>query len=205
VFREKEGLEEFLQRRDDIELSGHLLRLDRADSGSAFSKFDRKRSVFVGGLPREAQEDDVRQHFSQVGPVKAVRIIRDKATFMCKGIGFVHFADRSHVVKAIQQLHQQPFGPLERPLRVTKVLTEEAAKLQKEQTSMRKPGKRKAARAAPKVHPAERRIQKKLPVGVGKVEGREGARATTMKKARSMMDRWKKRAKGKGSVRKQAK
>ena len=95
----------------------------------------------------------------------------------------------------------------ERPLRVTKVMKEEEAKLQKEQTSMRKPGKRKAApsRAAPKVHPAERRIQKKSPVGVGKVEGREGARATKMKKARSMMDRWKKRGKGKGSVRKQAK
>ena len=37
VFREKEGLDEFLHSRDDIELSGHLLRLDRADSGSAFS------------------------------------------------------------------------------------------------------------------------------------------------------------------------
>lgn len=45
--------------------------------------------VFVGNLPWQITEDEVKEHFSQVGEVKDVKIIKDRETNKSKGFGFV--------------------------------------------------------------------------------------------------------------------
>jgi hypothetical protein len=65
------------------------------------SNTDPKRSLFVGGLDYAAKEEDVRVLFEELvkserGPsaeryITGVRIIRDAATQLGKGFGYVHF------------------------------------------------------------------------------------------------------------------
>lgn len=68
---------------------------------------DPKTSMFVGGLDYAAKEEDVRVFFEELvkaerGPaesrwVTGVRIVRDKATQLGKGFGYVHFVVRKHL------------------------------------------------------------------------------------------------------------
>jgi len=50
-------------------------------------------SVFVGNIPFEIEEEDLRNHFSDCGQIDNVRIIRDKKTNIGKGFGYVTFHD----------------------------------------------------------------------------------------------------------------
>lgn len=52
---------------------------------------DRKRSVFVGSLPFDAEEEELWKFFADCGAIDNVRLIRDKKTNIGKGIGYVQF------------------------------------------------------------------------------------------------------------------
>jgi len=103
--------------------SRHTLRADGVGESSTLTTFDRKRSVFVGNLPSNTGEADLRKVFKKAGEVNAVRVVRDKVTKQCKGIAFVLFEDRSSVKEALRC-----WGALvkDREIRVTKVQTRES-------------------------------------------------------------------------------
>lgn len=42
-------------------------------------------NIFVGDLPANVSETQLREHFDQYGEIKSVNIIRDKTTGACKG------------------------------------------------------------------------------------------------------------------------
>lgn len=42
-------------------------------------------NIFVGDLPHNITESQMRDHFSKFGDIKLVNIIRDKVTGLCKG------------------------------------------------------------------------------------------------------------------------
>ncbi|MCE7766833.1 hypothetical protein GQL56_29860, partial [Pseudomonas putida] len=48
--------------------------------------------VFVGGLDKDATEDDLRKVFSQVGEVTEVRLLMNPQTKKNKGFAFLRFA-----------------------------------------------------------------------------------------------------------------
>lgn len=50
-----------------------------------------KRSLFVGNLAFNIDDEAVRNHFEEFGTVEGVRLIRDKATGVGKGFGYVLF------------------------------------------------------------------------------------------------------------------
>lgn len=58
---------------------GHRLRADGVGAASRL-RFDRKRSVFLGALPRRCSEADVRWVLAEAGEVDAVRLVRDRKT-----------------------------------------------------------------------------------------------------------------------------
>lgn len=58
-------------------------------------------NVFVGDLPPDATEEDLRSAFESAGDVLEVRVMRDRVTNMGKGFGFVHFATREAYEKAL--------------------------------------------------------------------------------------------------------
>jgi len=52
---------------------------------------DHKRSVFVGNLPFDVQDEDLYTHFARCGEIEFVRAVRDKKTNVGKGFGYVQF------------------------------------------------------------------------------------------------------------------
>lgn len=60
------------------------------------------RNVYLGNLPEETTEDELREDLSKFGPIDTVKIVREKA------IGFVHFLSISNAIKAVTQLPQEP-------------------------------------------------------------------------------------------------
>ena len=47
------------------------------------------KKIFVGSLPSDATQDDVKDMFSEYGTVRSIDIARDIFTGKCKGFGFV--------------------------------------------------------------------------------------------------------------------
>ena len=70
--------------------------------------------VFVGNLPYEATEGEIRGHFAEVAPVSRVFMPLDRETGKPRGFAFVEFVGADDAALAIQKLHQKPF--LDRPL-----------------------------------------------------------------------------------------
>ena len=70
--------------------------------------------VFVGNLPYEATEGEIRDHFSGVAPVSRIFMPLDGETGKPRGFAFVEFAEAEHASLAIEKLNQQPFK--DRPL-----------------------------------------------------------------------------------------
>ena len=74
--------------------------------------------LFVGNLPYDATEEEIRQHFSRVGNLSYVSIPLDRETGKKRGFAFVEFADAQQAQEAIRQFNNQPFkgGPRTLPL-----------------------------------------------------------------------------------------
>lgn len=60
------------------------------------------RNVYLGNLPEETTEDNLREELGKFGPIDTVKIVKEKA------IGFVHFLSISNAMKAVTQLPQEP-------------------------------------------------------------------------------------------------
>src|SRR5438552_12522904 len=80
--------------------------------------------LFVGNLPYDATEDEIRQHFSSVGNLSYVSIPLDRETGKKRGFAFVEFADPQQAQAAIRQFNNQPFKG--RPLAVNEARAREA-------------------------------------------------------------------------------
>lgn len=61
--------------------------------------------IYVGNLPYQVTEDELRQTFEQFGQVESVTIIKDKYSGQSKGFGFVEFASQSEGQAAIEGLN----------------------------------------------------------------------------------------------------
>ncbi len=66
--------------------------------------------LYVGNLPYNTSEEDLRNLFSQHGNVQSVAVITDRDTGRSKGFGFVEFADDNEAKNAIAGLSGQEFG-----------------------------------------------------------------------------------------------
>jgi RNA recognition motif-containing protein len=73
--------------------------------------------LYVGNLPYNITEDELRTLFAQAGEVKEVAVITDRATGRSKGFGFVEMTTQAEAEKAIQLLNDHDMGG--RPLKVS--------------------------------------------------------------------------------------
>lgn len=113
VFKQKEAVKEALALNGTVALGNHI-RVDVV--GSSKPQGSEKKTVFVGNLPHEIQDEELWKFFSECGDVEAVRLIRDRATGMGKGFGFVTFKKLDGAALAIEMTGRELSG---RPVRVT--------------------------------------------------------------------------------------
>ncbi|MCJ1417825.1 hypothetical protein MMC32_004170 [Xylographa parallela] len=60
------------------------------------------RNVYLGNLPEEVSEAELREDLGKFGPIDTIKIVREKS------IGFVHFLSIGNAIKAVSQLPQEP-------------------------------------------------------------------------------------------------
>ncbi len=65
--------------------------------------------LFVGGLPYNTTEDQLRELFEAIGSVDSVQIIMDRELNRSKGFGFVTMATDDDAVAAVQALDGKEF------------------------------------------------------------------------------------------------
>jgi cold-inducible RNA-binding protein len=65
--------------------------------------------LFIGNLPYEALEADLRAHFATVAEPSHIAMPVDRETGRPRGFAFVEFADRALAEQVIQQFDAQPF------------------------------------------------------------------------------------------------
>ena len=62
-----------------------------------------ERKLFVGGLPQDAKENDVRSHFETFGEIQTVNLKTDPNTGRSRGFAFVVYKASSTLEKAVAQ------------------------------------------------------------------------------------------------------
>ena len=66
-------------------------------------------NIYVGNLPYNVTEADLKTAFSAFGKVASVTLINDKFSGQSKGFGFVEMPDNSEADAAIKGLNETPF------------------------------------------------------------------------------------------------
>lgn len=81
--------------------------------------------LFVGNLPYDVTEEELRQHFAVVGPLSYVYLPVDRETGRLRGFAFVEFTEREKAEEAIRRLHDQPLR--NRPLTINEARAKDAS------------------------------------------------------------------------------
>lgn len=67
-------------------------------------------NIYVGNLPYNATEEDLRTAFGAFGEVSSVNVITDKFSGQSKGFAFVEMPDNSSADAAIKDLNDSEMG-----------------------------------------------------------------------------------------------
>lgn len=81
------------------------------------------KKLYVGNIPWTSSEEDLKNHFSGVGEVKSVSIIKDRDTGRSKGFGFVEI-ELENLDEALK-LDGKEIGSPPRPLKVNEARPQE--------------------------------------------------------------------------------
>ncbi|CAM8941949.1 unnamed protein product [Rhodiola kirilowii] len=68
-----------------------------------------KLNAFVGGLPKDVFEEDLRDRCEILGEIYEIRLVKNKETGESKGYVFISFTSKSAALKAIEDLHNKEF------------------------------------------------------------------------------------------------
>lgn len=104
VYSSKDGLVDIINKYNGYVFEKRHLRVD---SVTHPAPHDKQRSIFVGNLDFEEDEESLWNHFSKSGDIEYVRIIRDSKTNMGKGFAYVQFKELESINKALL-LNEKP-------------------------------------------------------------------------------------------------
>ncbi|CAN4118337.1 unnamed protein product [Withania somnifera] len=91
----KEAVDTSLRLNQGILLSGEMEALER--------KKRRRTEIFIGGLDKDSNEDDLRKIFGEVGEVVDVRLLINRETGKNKGFAFLRYASAADAKKAVER------------------------------------------------------------------------------------------------------
>ena len=58
-------------------------------------------TIFIGNMPYNVTDDDLRKHFNFTKEIEYIRIVRDKETHKGKGIAYICFKNKDDYKKAV--------------------------------------------------------------------------------------------------------
>jgi RNA recognition motif-containing protein len=67
------------------------------------------QKLYVGNLPYSANDESLRNHFSQAGTVASATVITDRMSGRSKGFGFVEMSSDEEAQKAIEMFNGKDF------------------------------------------------------------------------------------------------
>jgi len=67
-------------------------------------------NIYIGNLPFNMGEDNLKEIFEEYGEVGSAKIVMDKFTGRSKGFGFVEMDDEDSAKKAIEELNNAEVG-----------------------------------------------------------------------------------------------
>lgn len=67
-------------------------------------------NIYVGNLSSNANEEELKNLFSEYGTIKSVKVIKDLFSGACKGFGFVEMHSDSEAQTAIKELNARELG-----------------------------------------------------------------------------------------------
>ncbi len=73
-------------------------------------------NIYVGNVPFQTSEDQLKELFEQFGRVEQAKVIVDKMTGRSRGFAFVEMVEREEGMRAIEELDSKDF--MGRTLRV---------------------------------------------------------------------------------------
>lgn len=73
-------------------------------------------NIYVGNMPHEMTENDLRNLFQQFGTVEKASVIKDRDTMRSRGFGFVEMPDKGEAQDAISNLSGKEVNG--RPLKI---------------------------------------------------------------------------------------
>jgi len=88
--------------RKDMGMGGNQPMFDFAGEAEKAA-----RSVFVGNIPYEATEEQLKSIFSEIGVVLSFRLVYDRETGKPKGYGFCEYQDQETALSAMRNLNQR--------------------------------------------------------------------------------------------------
>lgn len=114
VFVDAAHVKEALSLNGTMFLSKHL-RVDICDGER--NRLNKKRTIFVGNLAFDIEDEELWTHFGRCGGIENVKIIRDKDTNFGKGFAYVEFKTAESYQAALMMAGSELRG---RKLRITK-------------------------------------------------------------------------------------
>ena len=67
------------------------------------------KKLYVGNIPFQASEEELKEFFSSIGQVESVKIIIDTQSGQSRGFGFIEMSTDDEAVRAISDLNGKSF------------------------------------------------------------------------------------------------
>nr|VDC92052.1 unnamed protein product [Brassica oleracea] len=93
---------------DEEKSASHIDEEGKEEYSRLLSLPPHGSEVFIGGLPRNVGEEDLRDLCEPMGDIFEVRLMKDRDSGESKGYAFVGFKTKDVAQKAIEKLHTQP-------------------------------------------------------------------------------------------------
>lgn len=89
---------------DGNEKEGGGMAVGEEEVGLSERQKRRKTEIFIGGLDKDAKEEDIRKVFEKVGEVVEIRVIKNSQTGKNKGYAFLRYASAADAKRAVTEL-----------------------------------------------------------------------------------------------------
>ena len=68
------------------------------------------KKIYVGNLAHETTDDELREAFASFGEIRSATVIRDRATGMSRGFGFIEMENDQEAAAAIAGMNEKDLG-----------------------------------------------------------------------------------------------